>query len=279
MSLSLDSRLETAFGEPARMSLAAVADDPRWGLAAPSDVECRLEAARPSREPILARRVGGRAVCVSPAERVCALRRAAQIGSAPEEWDVYVLEGMSDADADFVRRAAAHIANERPSDEWRQGLVDIKAELDSMGPLPWLKTGKWHVLATMSGTNLTLIGRAIKLQTEGVDGLRALVNGGRMTLRAAANVARLDPARQREIVAAVNADPSLDLDAVSKIAAGATRPRQDREPSASQIDADIRKLARAVAAGDASVDMEAAVKVQTSAAALLSVALAAQRRR
>lgn len=171
MSLSLDSRLETAFGEPARMSLADVADDPEVGFGR-TEPEWSAASRRPGPpgEPILARRVGGRAVCVSPAERVCALRRAAQIGSAPEEWDVYVLEGMSDADADFVRRAAAHIANERPSDEWRQGLVDIKAELDSMGPLPWLKTGKWHVLATMSGTNLTLIGRAIKLQTEGVDG-------------------------------------------------------------------------------------------------------------
>ena len=123
MSLSLDSRLETAFGEPVRMSLDDVADDPRWDLAAPSDVECRLEAARPAREPILARRVGGRAVCVSPAERVCALRRAARIGSAPDEWDVYVLEGMSDSDADFVRRAAANVARLDPARQDRKSVV------------------------------------------------------------------------------------------------------------------------------------------------------------
>ena len=276
MSESMLDRRVAALGEPEVVPLCEIADDPRWGVDAGSDEECLREAGRKAREPIVCRRLGGRVVCVSPAERVAALRRAARLGEGGGEVEAHILEGMSDEDADAVRRAVSHLASEEGSDAWRDGVGLLKKEFDAMEGRPWMKTSPWRMLAALSGTYHTLFYRITALQEHGTPELRGLVDDGLMTIRAAADGAKLSEDAQRSLAAEVRGHGDLSKTDAARLVRK-YRPAPAR--TAAAIDAELRELTRAVMRGDAKPSMEQAVVLQMDAVALLSATLAAVQRR
>lgn len=277
MSESMLDRRVAALGEPEVVPLCEIADDPRWGVDAGSDEECLREAAREAREPIVCRRVGGRIVCVSPAERVAAIRRAAQLeGAEAVPVEAHVLDGVSDEDADVVRRAVSHLASEEGSDAWRDGVGLLKEEFDAMEGRPWMKTSSWRMLAALSGTYHTLFYRITALQEHGTDELRSLVDDGLMTIRAAADGAKLSEDAQRSLAAEVRGRGELTKTEAARLVRK-YRPAPAR--TAAEIDAELRELTRAVMRGDAKPSMEQAVVLQMDAVALLSATFAAVQRR
>lgn len=245
------NRTAKMYGDPIEASFDDIVIDPRWALEAPDSKSIPKTVEMADAFPILVREKDGIMLCVAPAERVLCLKEAAKQKMIPDKAKVFVMPGVTDEDADFVRELVRTATTPEPSDEWRERVNELIDELETRADRPWARKKGKEFASALTGLATVSFWRWRALQEKGVKEVRALVDDGTVSLRTAVqSLVNLPDDRQREAAAAL---AGKNRSEVAKIA----REFEYEKPiSIEQITHQVDVLAHAAERGEVKVELE-----------------------
>lgn len=193
--------IDSILGEPRRVDLREVADDPRWPMPE-LDLE-QAERVPPSRRaPLVAREAGdGTLIAVCPASGFSA---AMALGARDGSYDapVHVLP-IGAEDAELVHEAVEWYCAPGRNAEWARRLPGIYERLKAREGSAWMVGGPWRFLAAACGTGTAAFSRVKALAEGAGPEICELFDEGVLSMRITYEASKLDQGAQRDFARAV----------------------------------------------------------------------------
>lgn len=214
------ARVKRSLGDPIEINLDQIAFDSRWEIGEPSETEINKAIAESPWLPITVRKIDKEYVCVSPAERLSALKVAEKRDLAPSKVTVFVMDDMTDSEADVMREIALWGSQDKFNDSWRSQISKYHDILVKYSGRPWLRTAGIYLFeAAIFGESCMNLYRWMDIQNKCIPEFRQLVDSGRVGVRTAGEVARkLNSEEQKGLVEQILSNKKLNTREASSLA-------------------------------------------------------------